>query len=296
MTRVAALLASFLAALALAWPVRAEVAVPPLSGRVVDLAGALSGADREALTSKLTAFEQSKGSQVAVLVMPSLGGEAIEDFATRVTDQWKLGRAGVDDGVLLVVAMSERRMRIQTGRGVQGVLTDALSKRIIAERMTPLFREGNVPGGIQAGVDAILAAVSGETLPAPGQAPARSSGTDYTQMIVLALMLVPVIAFVLRDFVGRFVSGVFTGLATGGAVAYFTGKVPFGLIAGALAFFFAFAAEANVVKGAGGRARRDRDDWGWSGGSGGGSSSSDSGGGFSGGGGSFDGGGASGSW
>lgn len=297
MRRAAALLGLWLAALGAAGLARAEVPVPPLSGRVVDLAGALAAPDREAITAKLAAFEQAKGSQVAVLIVPSLGGEAIEDFATRVTDQWKLGRAGVDDGVLLVVAMQERRMRIQTGRGVQGTLTDALSKRIIAERMTPLFRAGNLPGGIQAGVDAILTAVAGESLPAPGQAPARSPGADYTQMIVLALMLVPVVAFVLRDFVGRFVSGVFTGVATGGAVAFFTGKVPFGLIAGALAFFFAFAAESNTVKGARGRSRRDRDDWGFgSGGSGGGFSSSDSGGGFSGGGGGFDGGGASGSW
>ena len=104
---------------------------------------------------------------MAVLLVPSIGTETIEEFATRVTDEWKLGRAGVDDGVLFVIAKQERRMRIQTGRGVQGVLTDALSRRIIAERVSPRFRAGDFAGGIDDGVDAILKAIEGEALPAP---------------------------------------------------------------------------------------------------------------------------------
>lgn len=273
----------------------AEVPVPALSGRIVDQAGVLSLEQRQALSRKLEAFEQAKGSQVAVLVVPTTGGEAIEDFATRVTDQWKLGRAGVDDGVLLLVAMQERRMRIQTGRGVQGTLTDALSKRIIAERMTPLFRAGDFAGGIAVGVDSILAAVSGESLPPPsksGSSASSSLNSDLNQVMFLAFMLVPVGALVLRAVLGRFLGGVAAGVITGGVVAFALGSFLVGLLAGALAFFFTFAVEANRVMSSRGRSGWGGSSSGWGGGSGWGGS----GGGFSGGGGGFDGGGASGSW
>ena len=121
-----------LALAALAASAADTVPVPKLTGRVVDLSATLDRSQQQALAAKLAAFEQAKGSQVAVLLVPTIGTETIEEFATRVTDEWKLGRAGVDDGVLFVIAKQERKMRIQTGRGVQGVLTDALSKRIIA--------------------------------------------------------------------------------------------------------------------------------------------------------------------
>ena len=111
-----------------------SVAVPPLAARVTDLTGTLADAERAALEDKLRAFEQARGSQVAVLMVPTLGSEVIEEFAGRVADTWQLGRKGVDDGVLFVVALKERRMRIHTGRGVQGTLTDALSKRIVWHR------------------------------------------------------------------------------------------------------------------------------------------------------------------
>lgn len=290
-----AFIAGGVGALGPAFANAAEVPVPALTGRVVDQAGILSGEQRQAISRKLEAFEQSKGSQVAVLVVPTTAGEAIEDFATRVTDQWKLGRAGVDDGVLLVVAMQERRMRIQTGRGVQGTLTDALSKRIIAERMTPLFRAGDFAGGISVGVDSIVAAVSGESLPAPARSGARPAGSPnepLSQVLFLGFMLVPVGALLLRALLGRFVGGVATGLITGAVVAFVLGSLLLGLLAGALAFFFTFAVEANRVM-----SSRGRSGWGGSGsGWGGGSSWGGSGGGFSGGGGGFDGGGASGSW
>lgn len=273
----------------------AEVPVPALTGRVVDQAGILSPEQLQSISRKLAAFEQVKGSQVAVLVVPTTGGEGIEDFATRVTDQWKLGRAGVDDGVLLVVAMQERRMRIQTGRGVQGALTDALSKRIIAERMTPLFRAGDFAGGISAGVDAIVAAISGEPLPPPAPSNRRPGGAQddpISNGLFLALMLVPVGALFLRALLGRFVGGAATGLITGTVVAMVLGSLVLGLLAGAVAFFFTFLVEANKVMSA-----RGHPGWGGSrSGSGGSSSWGGSGGGFSGGGGGFDGGGASGSW
>lgn len=279
----------------------ADVPVPALTGRVVDLTGALSTPDRQAIEAKLAAFEQKKGSQVAVLVMPSLGGETIEDFATRVTDRWKLGRAGVDDGVLLLVAMQERRMRIQVGTGVEGALTDALSKRIIAEQMTPLFRAGDFPGGINAGVDGILAAVSGEALPPPRAKGKSGSGksTPILPLVAVGLLVTPFLAMILRELMGRFFGAAAAGGLVGGAVFLFAGILLAAVVAGAIVFFFTIAMEPlPAVRG--GRGKKSGWDWvgttggsyssgaSWGGGSGGG--------GFSGGGGGFSGGGASGSW
>jgi uncharacterized protein len=133
-------LAAFLAALS-AVAALAATPVPKLATRVTDLAGTLSATQRDALESKLAAFEKQRGSQVAVLIVPTIGDETIEEFAGRVTDEWKLGRKGVDDGVLFAIAMKERRMRIHTGRGVQGTLTDALSKRIISDIVSPRFSQ-----------------------------------------------------------------------------------------------------------------------------------------------------------
>lgn len=282
-----------LAAAPLAARGQAPAPVPKLSGRVVDLTGTLAAADRQAIAAKLAAFEQAKGSQVAVLVVPSLGDETIEEFATRVTDAWRLGRAGVDDGVLFVVAMKERRLRIQTGRGVQGTLTDALSKRIISELVTPRFRAGDFPGGIHAGVDAILKAIEGEALPAPAPPAAKAKGgggTSGADFLWLSLMAVPVAGMFLRALLGRFLGATLTGGATGLAAWFIFGSLLAGGVIALIAFLvvlFMGMPGAGVRRGGGG--------WsggGWSGGGGG----WPGGGGFSGGGGGFDGGGASGGW
>ena len=132
----------------------AEVAVPPLTGRVVDLAGVLQPAEQAALTSRLAAFEQEKGSQIAVLIVPTTQPESIEQFGIRVVDQWKLGRKGVDDGLLILLAMEDRSMRIEVGYGLEGVIPDAIAKRVIAEIMTPYFRQGDFYGGLNAAVAA----------------------------------------------------------------------------------------------------------------------------------------------
>src|SRR5687767_3200422 len=210
------------------------VPVPKLATRVTDQTGTLSVEQRDALEAKLRAFEESKGSQVAVLLVPTLGGEAIEDFAGRVADSWQLGRKGVDDGVLFVIALQERRMRIHTGRGVQGTLTDALSKRIVAEIVAPHFRAGDFPGGIAAGVDAILKAIEGEGLPAPSRKP-TSAGPggipDYANFLIVGFFLVPVVAMVLRGIFGRLLgAGVTSGL-TGAAAWIVFGSIAFGLVA-----------------------------------------------------------------
>jgi uncharacterized protein len=300
--RIAArLLASAVLVLGLAAPSAAApgdpVPVPKLTAHVIDQTGTLTAPERQALDAKLAAFERERGSQVAVLIVPSIGTEPIEDFATRVTDEWQLGRKGVDDGVLFAIAKQERKIRIQTGRGVQGTLTDALSKRIVAEIVAPRFRNGDFAGGIDAGVDAIIQAVKGEDLPLPPVRPsARKVGAEssYSNFFVLAFFLVPVIGMVLRGIVGRFFGAGLTGGLTGIAAALFFGSIGFGILAALFGFLF------TIVGGTGlGRGIRTG---GWGGGFGGGGfgggfgGGGGGGGGFSGGGGSFDGGGASGSW
>ena len=289
--------AAAVAALLLALAAVAEIAVPKLTARVMDQTGSLTAPERDALEQKLAAFEQAKGSQVAVLMVPSIEGEAIEDFAGRVTDAWQLGRKGVDDGVLFVVAKQERKMRIHTGRGVQGTLTDALARRIIADVVAPRFRTGDFAGGVEAGVDAIMKAIEGEELPLPAQKSASrkvDTVSSYSNFLWIAFFAVPVVAMVLRSLTGRFVGAGLTSGITGLAAWFVFGSLAFGLVAAVAAFMFTLGGGSSLARGAG-----RRGNWGgvyipsgggsWGGGFGGG-------GGFSGGGGGFDGGGSSGSW
>lgn len=286
----------FLAFAAIAADVTEPIPVPKLTGRVVDLTGTLTVAERDSLAAKLKAFEAAKGSQVAVLLVPSIGPEVIEEFATRVTDEWKLGRAGVDDGVLFVIAKQERKLRIQTGRGVQGVLTDALSKRIIAERVAPRFRAGDFAGGISDGVDAILKAIEGEPLPPPPKKASSgkvASASSLENFFWMAFFIVPLVGMVLRSLVGRFLGAGLTSGVTGLAAGFLFGSLVFGIIAAVIAFI------AVLFMGVPGTGMRRGGIGGWSSGGswgGGGGGWSGGGGGFSGGGGGFDGGGASGDW
>ena len=282
---------------ALAQAPAGEVPVPKLATRVTDQTGTLTAADRERLEEKLRAFEAAKGSQVAVLMVPTIGTETIEEFAGRVADAWQLGRKGVDDGVLFAVAMQERKMRIHTGRGVQGTLGDAVSKRIVAELVAPRFRGGDFAGGIDAGVDAILKAIEGEALPEPARKPAsgRVDTIDsFGNLLFLGVFLVPVLGMVMRGMFGRLLgSGASAGI-TGVAVWFLLGSLAFALVAGVIAFFFGLFSGNPLSRSA------RRGGWGGvvipGGGWGGGGGSWGGGGGFSGGGGGFDGGGASGSW
>jgi uncharacterized protein len=289
--------AALLFAMAAAAQPADPIPVPKLAAHVTDLAGTLSPDARSALESKLTEFEQQKGSQVAVLIVPTLGSETIEEFAGRVTDAWALGRKGADDGVLFAVAMKERRMRIHTGRGVQGTLTDAASKRIVAEIVAPRFRDGDFAGGIDAGVDAILRAIEGEALPAPTRKPPAQKVDTLSSLgnlLVLGFFLVPVVAMVLRSMFGRLLGAGATSGLTGFVAWLFFGSLALALVAGFIAFLFTLMGGAGIGRGA------RRGGWGGyipgGGWGGGGGSWGGGGGGFSGGGGSFDGGGASGSW
>src|SRR5262249_32138663 len=143
----------------------AQVAIPPLAARVTDLTGTLNAQQRDALEHTLAEFETRKGSQIAVLIVPTTQPETAFDYGVRVFDTWKLGRKGVDDGVLLLVAKDDRQLRIVTGRGVEGAITDAVGKRIIEEDITPRFRQGDFYGGIRAGTDRMMRLLEGEALP-----------------------------------------------------------------------------------------------------------------------------------
>ena len=281
-------------ALLLCWAFAAwaDVAVPPLTGRVVDQTGTLSSADVAALTRMLQDFEARKGSQIAVLIVPTTAPEAIEQYSIRVAEAWKIGRKKVDDGVILLVAKNDHKLRIETGYGLEGALTDVAARRIIDEIITPRFRAGDFAGGISEGVKRIIAVINGEPLPAPQ--PQQSFGGDHIDFLFNPLVLIGVIVVggLLRTLLGRLLGSAATGGVVGVVAWLAIGSLAFSLLAALLGFLFAMFAESVVSpNGRGGS---------WSGGggsfSGSGGGFSGGGGGFSGGGGSFGGGGASGSW
>jgi uncharacterized protein len=282
-----------LLALLLCWAfaAAADVAVPPLSGRVVDQTGTLSGSDIASLTQTLKDFETRKGSQIAVLIVPTTAPETIEQYSIRVAEAWKIGRKKIDDGAILLVAKDDRKLRIEVGYGLEGALTDVTARRIIDEIITPKFRSGDFAGGISAGVDRIISVVDGEPLPAPVQQ-RQDSGSALYQLInpfnPFVIIGVLVLGGFLRTILGRLVGSVATGGLIGIVAWFIVGSLVVSLIAGAIASLFTLFSGGL---GSGGVGRG-----GGFVGSGGSFSGSSGGGGFSGGGGSFGGGGASGSW
>ena len=275
--------------------VSAQVAVPPLATRVTDLTATLTEQQRAALEERLAAFEQRKGAQIAVLLVPTTQPEAIEQYGIRVAEQWKIGRKGVDDGAILIVAVQDRTLRIETGYGIEGALPDAVAKRIVDEHIVPRFKAGDFFGGVDAGVSRMMAVIEGEPLPPPrqrGAAPGASGGGGFHELLVLGFLLVFVVGGIVRAMFGRFLgSGIIGGL--GGLAAW--------LMMGSLFAAIGVAVVAMILSlmggmgGMGGMGSRGRGGWvggfpgggGWSGGGGGG---------WGGGGGGFGGGGASGRW
>jgi uncharacterized protein len=287
--KTARLARAALLACALCWSciAAAQVAVPPLSGRVTDQTGTLNAEQKATLEQTLQAFEARKGSQLAVLIVPTTAPEAIEQYSLRVAEKWKLGRKKVDDGAILVIAKADRAMRIEVGYGLEGALNDATCKRIISEIITPRFQQGDFNGGIAAGIDQMIRVVDGEPLPPPNAQPANGAPNignigHYTPVII---MLALVIGSVLRSMLGRFPGALVTGGAVAGLAWLFAGALSMALIAGFIAFLFTLL--GGGMAGMVGRGI---------GGSIGGNSGSGGFGGFSGGGGGFGGGGASGRW
>jgi uncharacterized protein len=264
--------------------------VPKLAARVTDLTGTLTAEQQSALEEKLTAFQARKGSQVAVLVVPTTQPEEIEQYSIRVVDQWKLGRLKVDDGALLLVAKNDRDMRIEVGRGLEGALTDVTTKRIIAETITPLFRQGDFYGGINAGLDQMIRVIDGEQLPPPDQGWQSRSTRGLTHLSPFLFFAVLFGSALLRSMFGRGIAAVAAGAVVGVVVFVFVQTLIPAILAAVAAFLFALI---SGFSGGGGWASYPRTG-GWGGGFGGGSG----GGGFSGGGGGggFSGGGASGRW
>lgn len=260
----------------------AEVPVPALTARVTDLTGTLSAEQQAALENKLAAFEAQKGSQIAVLIVPTTQPEAIEQYAIRVVDQWKLGRKDVDDGVLLLLAKDDRQARIEVGYGLEGVLPDVIAKRIIENLMIPQFRQGNYYAGIDAGIDSIIKVVQGEPLPEPAQQHASAGKSSWEGMLPLLLFGGLIAGGILRAVFGSFLGGAATGGLIGAATWILGGGLIIALVLGIVAFVLTMSGGLGFLPIGGGGFGR--------------SSGGGFGGGFSGGGGGFGGGGASGGW
>jgi len=280
-------------------PAWAEVGVPQLTGRVVDQTGTLSSGDIASLNDKLKGLETRKGAQVAVLIVPTTGEETIEQFSIRVAEAWKIGRKKIDDGALLVVAKNDRHLRIEVGYGLEGVLSDVVTHRIIDEDITPKFKAGDFAGGISAGVDRMIGLVNGEQLPEPE--PEHWQAPNFVDLANPAgIFVVIIVAGILRGILGRLLGSA----ATGGIVGVFVWMVAGSLVTAIGVGLFTFVAAlifgglnfGGPGVGSGPYRRSGGYPGGWSGGGWSGGSGSSDGGGFSGGGGSFGGGGASGSW
>lgn len=263
--------------LVLPWTALAEVPVPELAARVTDLTNTLSPDQKSALESRLAAFEREKGSQIAVLLVPSTQPETIEQYGIRVVDTWKLGRKGIDDGILVLMATQDREVRIEVGYGLEGVIPDVTAKRVIEEIMIPRFREGDVAGGLNAGVERLIGLIEGEPLPPPKKQTASGGAFDtYFPMLFVAAI---VLGGLMRAIFGKVLGGMATGGIVGLAVWLLGAGLFFAIVIAFMAFVFTLGGGRGIPGGLGGLG---------GGGIGGG--------GFGGGGGGFGGGGASGRW
>ena len=254
----------------------AQVAVPELSHRVTDLTATLDAAQVAALEGKLAAFEAQQGSQIAVLIVPTTQPEDIAQFGIRVAEQWKIGRAKIDDGVILIVARDDRTLRLEIGYGLEGAIPDAIAKRVIAETITPYFKADDYYGGIDAGVQQLMRLIEGEPLPPPS---ASVGGGDDGPFVILIVGGI-VAGWLLSMLMSRPAAGGIAALGSGAVGAMLLGFTP-------VLLFIALFVFAGVASGF-------RHGGGWS--SGGGGGFGGGGGSWGGGGGGFGGGGASGSW
>ncbi|HYT86721.1 MAG TPA: YgcG family protein [Burkholderiales bacterium] len=275
-----------------------EVAVPPLKARVTDLTGTLSGAQKRALEERLAAFEQRKGSQIAVLMLPSVRPETIEQYSIRLADAWKIGRRGIGDGAILIIAKNDHAfqnsIRIEVGRGLEGAIPDAIAKRIGSDVIAPYFRANDFYGGIVAGTEAVMKVIDGEPLPAPkAQGRTQSSGEGYGDLFILLVVAFFLLGGVLPRLLGRPLGAAVTGGIVG-VGAWLVAGLAMALFVGIFAFILTLIISASgFTAGRWGSGGWSSGGWSGGGGFGGGGFG---GGGFSGGGGDFGGGGASSNW
>lgn len=277
--------------------------VPELTARVIDQTGTLDPIQRKGLEDKLAAFEQKKGTQIVMLLVPTTQPEDIASYANRVANAWKIGRKEVGDGIVVIVAKNDRQVRIEVAKTLEGAVPDLAASQVIEEAITPRFRQGDFAGGLQAGADQLIARISGEPLPEPAQPRTRAQGKgaagfDWFDLGVLLFIAVPMAGGLLRGIFGRKLGSLVTGSGIGFLAFLFTSSIVVAVIAALVALLLAMFSGGGP---SGGR----RGGWGgpvifpggggWGGGRGGGSWGG--GGGFSsGGGGDFGGGGASGRW
>lgn len=280
---------------------------PALTGRVVDLAGALTAEETLEIEGRLTAFEQARGTQIVVLLVRSTAPEDIAAYAQRVADSWKIGRRQVGDGLLLVVALDDRRLRIEVAKALEGAVPDLAARQVIDQAIAPRFRAGDVAGGLRDGLTRLMALVEREGLAQPQGRTAGSSGgmsggapgLQWMDLFVLALVAGSVLARFMASLFGRRLGAVVSAAGVGVLAGWITGSVLMGIVAAGVGFVLALIGSGQGgrwrVGPSGGYGGYGGHGGGWSGGRGGGGFSS--GGGFrSGGGGNFGGGGASGNW
>ena len=300
-----ALVSGWLLSILLAGPAAAQdvQAIPALTARVMDQAGVLQPAQRQALEAKLAAFEAQAGPQIVVLTVASTGIEDIADYAQRAGDAWKIGRKSVGDGLLLVVARDDRKLRIQVAKALEGAVPDLAARQIISNQIGPAFKRGDYAAGLDAGVDALIARIQGENLPAPEAAPRNGglggSGLGWEELAMFFFIGVPVLGGVLTSMLGRKLGSALTAGGAGTLAWWLSASLLVGGIAGVVALVLVGVMGVGAARGLGGRGGRGGVPIIWGGGGGGGFGGGDGGGGggFSaGGGGDFGGGGASGDW
>lgn len=272
--------------MAISQPALAELLpVPTLKARVTDLTQTLTPTERDALDAKLAAFEENKGSQIALLILPTTQPEDIAQYAIRVVDVWKIGRGKSDDGVLLLIAKDDRKIRIEVGYGLEGAIPDVYAKRIIADVISPKFKRGDFYGGLDAGINQLISLVDAETLPTPENQ--SSNDIEISEILPVLLFGGLISGLFLRIFFGSFLGSVFNGGLIGGIITLLGLAPSTALVFGIIAFFFTMTIKNITIL--------DSYTSGTGGGNDGGGFSGSSGG-WSGGGGGFGGGGASGDW
>ncbi len=284
------------------WAQTALIPIPDYRAHVTDTARALADADRAALERQLADFETQRGTQIGVLIVPSTAPEDIADYSQRVADTWKLGRAGVGDGLLIVVAVQDRRVRIAPFKALEGAIPDVLAKRIIDQQMVPAFRRGDYAGGLRDALAQLQAHITGEALPEPAPARPQIDEFDIVEAAMLLLVAVPLVTHVLRQMLGQRLGSLVGAAAAGLLVWQITGRIWMALLAGLMGFFVGLFTDLPMVardmrhRHSGHRGGWHRSGDGWGGGGFGDAGGIGGGGASSGGGGDGGGGGASGSW
>ena len=223
-----------------------EIPVPAFNRWVVDQTATLDSNTRSHLESRLAALDAAKGAQLAVLIVPTTGEDTVESYARRVFDTWQLGREGVDDGILLLIAKDDRRLRIEVGYGLEGTVPDLLAGRIIREQIAPRFQADDYAGGVVAGVESLVLLIEGEELPPPAAGTKVDEDWDVIGMIIplafMALLMPPLFA--------AFAVTIFTSIAFGSLIV--------GLLCGAVAVVMSLIGRRFGAGGAGSAIRASR--------------------------------------